>query len=258
MVISDVNRYVFIEVPQTASSALAAELIANYDGRRIFQKHTDYQRFFQSATEDERGYRVLACVRNPLDIVVSKFVKARDDHRSRYGKRAESGTPLWHRFRPEAREFAFISRHDADFGAYLRKFYAHTYNSRACLLPHSAHVLKYERLNEDFSAWLASLGLALLRPIPVIHATEGKQRNFEDAYTDELRCHAVRVFGPYMRRWGYPFPDGWSVGGRSAIHEWYFRADNLLRRFYMHRIHYGWVMPRRLRGGVSDPASQDV
>ena len=247
MVISDVNRYVFVEVPQTASSALAAELVENYAGRRIFRKHTDYMEFYRSATAAERHYRVLATVRNPLDIVVSKFIKARDDHRSSYGSGIGRGAPWGHRFRPEAREFAFISKHGPDFEKYARRFYSRVYNSRACLLPEHAHVLRYERLDVEFPAWLESIGLGLVRPLPHRHATEGRGRDFWDWYQGELRRHAVRVFAPYMRRRGYQFPADWPKIDQSPTKEALFRADTLLRRFYLRHVHYGWVMPSATR-----------
>lgn len=247
MIISDVNQYVFVEVPQTASTALAAELIEHYGGRRILRKHTDYFEFYRSATNRERRYRILATVRNPLDIVVSKFVKARDDHRDRYGSHQEHGAPWGYRFRPEAREFAFISKHGADFDAYVRKFFPRVYNSRACLLPKHAHVLRYERLNEDFSDWLGTIGLKMARPLPLRHATSGRDRDFTSWYRGDLREHAVQVFGPFMRQWGYDLPPDWTQSDYSPKGDVLFRIDTALRRFYFRRVHYGWVMPRANR-----------
>jgi len=256
MVISDVNRYVFVEVPQTASSALAAELVENYAGRRIFRKHTDYMEFYRTATTAERNYRVLATVRNPLDIVVSKFIKARDDHRNSYGSNTGRAAPWGYRFRPEAREFAFLAKHGADFEKYARKFYPRVYNGRACLLPEHAHVLRYERLAAEFPAWLESMGLGLVRPLPHKHATEGRGRDFSEWYQGDLRTHAVRVFEPYMRHWGYQFPEDWPRVPPSRARSALFRADTFLRRFYLRHVHYGWVMPaagRESRTATRDP-----
>jgi hypothetical protein len=247
MVISDVHRYVFVEIPQTASSALAEELIECYAGRRILRKHTDYSEFLRSASADERQYAVFATVRNPLDIVVSKFVKARDDHRDRYHATKLAGAPLGYRFRPEAREYAFIARHGDDFPAYVRKFYPRVYNSRACLLPQHAHVLRYESLNHDLAAWFGTLGLELIRPVPWRHATAGRSRQFADSFQGDLRGHAMRVFGPYMKKWGYTFPPDWTHGASFEGNELAFRLDTAFRRFYFRRIHYGWIMPRARR-----------
>lgn len=250
MIISDVNRYLFVEVPQTASTALAAELIESYHGRRIFRKHTDFAEFLRTAPPDERNYRVLATVRNPLDIVVSKFVKARDDHGKLYADHQMRGAPWGYRFRPEARERAFIAKHGSDFDRFVRKFYRRVYNNRACLLPSHAHVLRYEHLNEDFAAWLRSLGIQMLRPIPSRNITEGKKKHFSDWYTGDLRRYAARIFGPYLRRWGYTLPPEWPIDS-SALAEALFRVDTTLRGFYLRHIHYGWIMPRATREATS-------
>ena len=252
MVISDVNRYVFVEVPQTASTALASELVENYGGRRIFRKHSAYMEFFRTASSEERRYRVLATIRNPLDIVVSKFVKARDDHGRLYAAQQMRGAPWGFRFRPEARERAFIAKHGPDFDRFVRNFYRHVYNNRACMLPSHTHVLRYERLNEDFGAWLHTLGLQVLRPIPMKNTTAGKERHFYDWYEGDLRRHAVRVFGPYLRRWGYSLPAGWPPVSSSGLNEVIFLTDTVIRRFYLRHIHYGWVMPRATRQTASD------
>src|SRR5688572_25727907 len=252
MVISHAHRYLFIEIPQTASTALAAELVKHYDGHRILRKHTDYGEFLRGASAAERQYRVLATVRNPLDIVVSKFVKARDDHGHHYADRKPREAPWGFRFRPEARESAFIARHGADFDAFVRKFYRRTYNNRACLLPAHAHVLRYESLNEDFATWLRMSELPVAGPIPRRNPTEGRKRDFTDWYTGDLRLHAARIFGPYLRQWGYALPSDWPETKVTGFDNFVFRSDAVLRRFYLRRIHYGWIMPRTSR---SDPAS---
>jgi hypothetical protein len=247
MVISDANRYLFIEVPQTASSALADELVENYGGRRILRKHTDYSEFLRSASDIERSYAVMATVRNPLDIVVSKFAKARDNHRNSYKPTKTAGAPWGYRFRPEAREYAYISRHNPDFAAYVKKFFPRVYNGRACLLPDHAHVLRYERLNDDLEAWLRKIGLKMLRPLPWRHVTSGRERGFSELFEGDLRAHAMRVFGPYMRRWGYEFPQDWPAEGSISKNEFNFKLDTAIRRFYFRHIHYGWIMPRAQR-----------
>lgn len=247
MIISDANRYVFIEVPQTASTAVAQELIRHYRGRRILRRHSDYAEFRRSASRDQKQYRVLATIRNPLDIVVSKFIKARDKQGEVYGERPLADAPWGYRFRREAREMAFIDRRGADFEAFVRRFFQRTFNSRACLLPSHAHVLRYERLDHDFALWLQLVGIPHVGPIPPINATEGRGDNFASWYPESLRAHAARVFGPYMQAWGYELPSGWpaidaSFGGRVI-----FRADTLLRQFYFRHLHYGIIMPRARR-----------
>ena len=244
MIISDANRYVFIEVPQTASTAIALELIRNYQGRRILRRHTGYDEFRRTASSDEKQYRVLATIRNPLDVVVSKFVKARDKYGELYGEQRLAGAPWGYRFRQEARELAFIEKHGPDFERFVRRFFKHVFNSRTCLLPSHAHVLRYESLDDDFASWLHSIGLKPLGPILRTNTTEGRGSDFAAWYTGGLRAHASRVFGPYLREWGYELPAGWPEIDPSVVDRAMFHADTVLRRFYFRHLHYGWIMPR--------------
>ena len=45
MIISDKNRYVFVEIPHTGSHSIAAELVAHYGGVRIMRKHANLTQF---------------------------------------------------------------------------------------------------------------------------------------------------------------------------------------------------------------------
>jgi hypothetical protein len=96
--------------------------------------------------------------------------------------------------------------------------------------------------------------MRLIRPLPLRNTTARKDRRFEDWYEVNLRPHAVRVFGPYMRRWGYEFPPDWPKMPPYPIDELWFKADTLLRRFYLQKIHDGWVMPRSRRERVTQGA----
>lgn len=257
MVVSDINRYVFIEMPQTASTALAAELVGKYGGRRILRKHSDYWEYLRGATPSERQYRVLATVRNPLDIVVSKFVKARDDHERKHGKDKLTGSPFGFRFRPEARERAFMERNGPDFAGFVRRFYPRVYNSRACLLPPYAHVMRYESLDQDFASWLNSIGLDSAGNIARRNPTGGRDRNFADWYTGELQDHAARIFGPYLATWGYELPAAWPRRRPTRLQRLEFRLDTLVRKSYFRHIHYGWVMPAATRDAQVPLADDD-
>jgi hypothetical protein len=70
MVISEVNRYVFIGVPQTASMGLAAELVENRAVRRIFRNYIGYVTFYRTDSPEDRNYRFLAKTLSLLDIFV--------------------------------------------------------------------------------------------------------------------------------------------------------------------------------------------
>ena len=60
MIISDKYRYVFIQTPMTGSSAVAKELMENYDGRAILSKHAVYSTFLANANSEQKKYFVFS------------------------------------------------------------------------------------------------------------------------------------------------------------------------------------------------------
>ena len=77
MIISHQHRYLFVELPHTASTAIRRELLANYDGSSILHRHATYIDFERIASPDERSYFVFSCIRNPLDVAVTLYHRLR-------------------------------------------------------------------------------------------------------------------------------------------------------------------------------------
>ena len=86
MIISDEHKYVFVELPFTASTAISRELWEHYGGRRVLRKHSSYREFLKYASPEQRAYFVFSGMRNPLDEAVSLYVKLRTNHRNNYTK----------------------------------------------------------------------------------------------------------------------------------------------------------------------------
>ena len=75
MIVSHEHHYVFIEMPNTASTAIAAELTVHYRGQSILWKHATYYDFLRVCSSRERECAVFAGHRHPMDIVVSRYFK---------------------------------------------------------------------------------------------------------------------------------------------------------------------------------------
>ncbi len=209
MVISHAHRYVFVEVPHTASTAINDELCTNYDGTPILYKHASYNEFWSQASEVERRYRVFAGVRNPMDELVSIYYKLKHNHKGNYTNpraRVENGgwlTPL------QIEKYRFVTENDASFADYFLRYHRQLYTNR--FLDNRRDydlILRFEHLQEDFSRMLEVIGVDRERPLPAANPTEGKD-DFVSYYTPETRPRAVRVLGPFMRLWGYGFPAEW-------------------------------------------------
>ena len=260
MIISDDHRYVYVELPRTGSTAVAKELIAQYGGRRILKKHSTYLDFVDVAEEGQLGYFVFSSIRNPLDDAVSRFYKMKTDHHGRFSDpvrrkyrvgnrgasqvretgldakgRAPKSRTMFERL--ENRKYQFIARNGADFESFFKRFYWLPYDTWARLSHEEMDfVIRFENLQADFSEALRRIGVEQTRPLPVINKTGDRALDFTEHYTEEIIPRARRVFGPYMRQWGYAFPDDWGQAEAPVSSEILYRMLALPRTFYWKRL----------------------
>ncbi len=262
MIISAKHRYVYVELPRTGSTATGKELLSQYDGERILRKHATYRDFLRVATEDEERYFVFAGIRNPLDDAVSHYFKLKTDHHNRFtdpvrrryrlgnkGSRQfrETGTdPRGEKPRRRSlgerldnRRYHYIQRHNADFAEFFLRYYRLPYDNWSRLSHDDLDfVIRFENLQDDFARAIKLIGLELKRPLPIANKTAAKSGDYLEYYTPETIPRANRVFGPYLRCWGYSFPAGWSdspqprwedaafrvLGGPRTVYWRYLRA----------------------------------
>jgi hypothetical protein len=237
MIISHRHRYVFVELPRTGSSAVRRELRELYDGVPILHKHSTYDEFRRQASADERQYFVFSAIRNPLDDAVSRYFKIKTDQRQRFSdvSRQRHQRPL--NTMLDARMFRYVARTGADFSDFFLHFYRLPFDTWASL-DHRRfdHVMRFEHLADDFAAVLRRIGIEPVRPLPSRNATGERERSFASYYTPPARRRARRVFGPYMRRWGYEFPADWELPAPSTLHELSYLAFSRVARAYWTHI----------------------
>jgi hypothetical protein len=248
MVISHKHKYVFVELPNTATSAIHRELCENYDGIPILHptvgRHVHYHQFLKTASVSERHYFVFSCIRNPLDVTVSIYFKLKTNQKGVF-----TDPKMWKKNGGwvtdyDIRRFNFVKRTNADFPTYFRKVYGPWPYDNWSSLSHRRFdfIIRFENLKDDFAQVLELLGIEPKRPLPVVNRTAEKGRDFWSYYTPEIRDQAKRVFGPFMRRWGYGFPSEWgdtSVPWRSQL---LFHIAGFLRR----RLEWGSSLDARL------------
>ena len=223
MIISDEHRYLFVEQPRTACTAIQAELVAYYGGRQILDKHATYADFLRVATPEQKGYFVFSGLRDPLDERVSIYHKYRHN-RQRYARLIRNEQISEH----QREAFEFVEGERADFASYLRRFCRRPYDNDTVIHHRQMDaIIRFERLQSDFSDVLRRLGLEQVRPLPVVNQTSGRGA-YLDYYSPEVRAHAARVFGPFMHAWGYELPASWR--GVSVPLSWDL-AFRILRPF---------------------------
>jgi hypothetical protein len=228
MIISDEHKYVFVELPWTASTAISKELCEHYGGRRVLRKHSNYREFLKYARGEPRKYFVFSGVRNPLSELVSIYVKYVTDHRANYSKDKDwvSGK--------KKRRYEWVQENGPSFAEFFLRFYRLPLENWSSLDHHRFdYVYRLENLQDDFAEILCRIGIQQVRSLPLVHRTEGKAP-WQSYYTPEAHNRLRFVCGPYMERWGYEFPPEWNVS-RAPWHSWILYwilvfAKNAVRR----------------------------
>ena len=233
MVISHTHKYLFVELPRTGSTAISRELCQHYHGERIMRKHSTYFDFLRVASEEEKEYFVFSCIRNPLDDVVSRYVKIATDHRNRFTdpETLKKRTNLAERV--ENRLYNYVHGNDADFEDFFLKFYILPYNNWASISRHHYDfVIRFESLPEDFEKVLRLLDIEPVRQLPPRNVTSAREDSFVSYYSPRTIPRARRVFGPFMKLWDYQFPEGWGEVEVPWWNELEFRLVTLVRSIY--------------------------
>lgn len=232
MIISHRYRYVFVELPRTGSTAIRHELRELYDGEPIIRKHATYDEFRRQAAPRELEYFSFSAIRNPLDDVISRYYKLRTDHKERFtDPRVRARQRPVNRFIDD-RMYRFLQRPDADFPTFFMHFYVLPYDTWASLSHEGLdYVMRFERLADDFATALRKIGIEPARPLPVVNATS-RPRGIAEHYPPETRRRARRVFGPYLQRWGYHFPEDWGIGRPTTGEVAQYRLYSFLAGLY--------------------------
>ena len=233
MVISHDHRYLFVELPQTGSTAISRELRQHYGGQEILHKHATYGEFLKVADRDKRTYFVFSGIRNPLDNAVSSYFKCKTDHHGTYS--SVSDRPAFSRFffRNRSKGLEFIQKNNADFSTYFLRFYRYPYDNWSAISHRKFDfIIRFERIRQDFSRVLEMVGLEQARPLPIMHTTAEKHSEFASYYTPEAIRRAKHVFGSFMKRWGYEFPAEWGSHSISRMNRVEYEFLNLFRKFY--------------------------
>ncbi|GAB4293352.1 MAG: hypothetical protein Kow0098_14160 [Ignavibacteriaceae bacterium] len=233
MIISHKNKYLFVELPFTGSTAISAELCENYDGISILKKHSRYHEFLQVAEEKEKNYFVFSCIRNPMDAVVSAFYKKKYNHGDRFTTKTE-----WKKYggslsNKDLRIYNDIKKNNMEFVDYFKKYFHLPYDNWSRL----AHkefdfIIKFENIESDFEKVLSLMNLKMKRPLPVKNKTVSKNVRYIDLFIPEIRKRAVNIFGPFMIDWDYKFPEDWNENEPSKFYTTAYRFLGALKYYY--------------------------
>lgn len=210
MIISHKHRFLFVEIPHTASHSISEQLIAHYGGEPIHRKHANVTQFLGCATAEEKSYFKFATVRNPLDTAATDYAKLKGNHKGQFTNPEMLIENGGHVTKDHLREFQYIQSTAADFAAFFRAFRSRLYNNWFLIgHQHFDYVIRFENLQDGFTEVLRRLQIEQVEAIPHVNETKGKGTSYEGFFTPDIYARAASFYGPFMAKWDYDFPSRW-------------------------------------------------
>jgi len=237
MVISHKHKYVFVQFPRTACTAIASELVENYEGVHVLRKHSKYHELLRVSERDVGEYFVFSCIRNPLDSLISYYFKLKSNHNCDFTSRDRLKRNGGWVTEKMIRHFEYIQKNNASFEAFLTKFYLYPYVNWS-VLDHKNFdfIIRYENLQEDFFKCLSLLGLEQVRLLPSLNKTRKDQKNITELYESGSHSRTVWIVGPMMMYWGYELPKGWGKENLPLSSTVAFQVMGLIKTFYWRHL----------------------
>jgi len=231
MIISHKYKFLFIGLPFSASSAISKELHLQYEGEPYLRKHSLYNEFLKVATKAEKDYFVFAVLRNPMEIAVTVYEKMKANAKGNFTNPKlfkENGGHITknHRLR-----FEYIQNNKASFQEYFLKFHTKPYDNYSSMtIDICDFVIKYENIAEDYVLALEQAGVSHPKPLPVANKTSGKKQDMSLYYTEDIRKQAIYVFGPFLAKHNFSFPEEWGQVNVPIFSTFMFKIMGVFRK----------------------------
>lgn len=210
MIYSAAHRFYFFELPRTGTTSTRKALLNTgvCVNEEAYTRHVSISAY-RRKKELNPDWTVVCCVRNPLDRILSLYLKLRSDKDGYYSGMPSVGIKNLFR-RRLYRVFKDVQDGDLSFEAFLLRYVRHPYtdwmyhDSRYCDI-----IMRFESLSADFDRIKSTFGLLESLTLPVENKIKDKLADVWSYYPESVRGFVVDRFGPYMNRFGYDFPDDW-------------------------------------------------
>ena len=240
MVISHKNKYVFIELPRTASTAIAKELCKNYNGEQFISEHATFDQFKKKATDVEKKYFIFTCIRNPMDKTISLYYKFKSGQKRplSFKKHFFKNPKYFFNNLYFARRYYDIKKNNLNFDDYFLKYYKIPYDDTTSISEKEVdYTIRFEKLQEDFSLVLKKLDIAQIRPIPEYNVTNLKKNQKSNEFFKRRTYERAKfIFGPFMSEFGYQFPREWGDNKISLQSKILYNGFRPIRKFFWHLL----------------------
>ncbi len=216
MIISDRYKYLFIQNEGTGSSSLGEELKGFYDGRDVLWKHAQLSDFEKTATPEQKKYFVIAGVRNPLDRMVTIYLRMKIESFQKLENDIRQAQAAGASFKADnltkqIEKRRFIQERKLTFSEYFNLFLkgGEWREHKKLCLEQADYVCRHENLQEDFARLLEKLGIDQIRPVPNLNPTPEKKNDFLSYYPPEIWKDVIRYTHRSMSVLGYAYPSAW-------------------------------------------------
>jgi len=209
MIISHKYKFLFIGLPFSASSAISKDLHLKYDGEPRLSKHSLYREFKKTANKEELGYFKFAVLRNPMEMAVTIYEKMKNNSKGNFTNPNLFSENGGHITKNHQKKYKYIHEKSASFQQFFLKHYKYPYDNLASqTLQYCDYIIRYENIQEDYLKALKKAGVKKPKSLPVANKTTGK-KSLDYYFTEETIARAVYVFGPFMKKYNFKFPDSW-------------------------------------------------
>jgi hypothetical protein len=238
MIYSESHRFYFFELPRTGTTStrkalLDAGICSNDEDLTRHVSISAYRRKKRLNPD----WKVVCGVRNPLDRILSLYLKLRSDKDGYYSGMPSVGIKNIFR-RRLFKVYQDVQSGNMSFEEFLRMYVRHPYTDwmyhdvRYCDI-----VIRFESLESDFNHIKSTFGLPDDLTLPVENKIEGKAKDVWSYYPSSVREFVVSRFGPYMAKFEYEFPEEWPKYKPTVWTSIHFRVyDSVYRLFNRYLI----------------------
>lgn len=220
-VLSESLGYLFIMAPRTGCTALSVHLVKTLQGEWfppedvkaddgavvVERKHSKVADLVHAELIGRprlHELHVFTSVRNPFDSLVSLYTKLVNQ----YVPLLDDPEAFIHRKPRMLEDIRYAQDHDFSdwivwkYGDLERSRSRHLY---AGYIDDVDTIMHFERLQDDFDAVMASLGVTEGTEIPVLNVTDGRPESYRDMYSRKARKVVERTFQADLDRFDYRF-----------------------------------------------------
>ncbi len=180
-------------------------------------------------------YYPFTSIRNPLDIIVTRYFKRKTNHHGFYTDPRLLRKNGGHVTDKALREYQYILDNQASFQEYFLRFYWLPFDHWGSPSPENFRfIIRFENLQGSFTELLDRMKIRQVRTLPQVNKTAEKDEDFLTVFTPNIQARASWVFGPCSKLWGYSLPSEWKSIIPSNLSQPLFFVLRIIRKNFLH------------------------